>query len=139
MKRKVAIAASVLALASCATTFGRGDTLTLSVLSFDRTTGAYSIRLHNHSASPAIYLDPYVVFSAFPDPAHEPFPSAVGDVALMVHETSLRAGEEVTISGQCKTCVAGSHHVALLTCQPRNAGSCRGYRPIWAELRAIGI
>jgi hypothetical protein len=110
--------------------------VTLSVRSYDRTTGAYVLELHNHTARPILYLNPYLTFHNIRSPDPEPFPASPEGMALMVQDTKLAPGGSVMFSGQCTaagTCSRPGTYVAVRACWFTEAWTCKDYLPIWSE------
>ena len=128
--------AVVIALAGCATLPPLSEGVTLSVRSYDRTTGAYVLELHNRTARSVLYLNPYVTFHTTPSPEPEPFPASPEGMALMVQNTKLAPGASATLSGQC-TAAGGCHtpgtYVAVRACWFTDSWTCESYLPIWSE------
>lgn len=136
MTRFLALTAVALALAGCATFLSVTDGVTLTVRSYERTTGAYAIELHNHTTRPILYLDPYVTFHTVRSPDPEPFPASPEGIVLMVHDTKLAPGKSVTLTGQCTVAGACSRpgtHVAVRACWFSDSWTRKHYLPIWSE------
>jgi hypothetical protein len=140
MTRSLAIAV-VLLLAGCATSPPLSDGVTLSVRSYDRTTGAYVLELRNSTARPILYLSPYLTFHTTRSPEPEPFPASPDGMALMVHNTKLAPGTSATFSGQCTAsgaCSRPETYVAVRACWFADAWTCKEYFPVWSETSLNG-
>lgn len=98
MTRFLAVSVTLL-LAGCTTLPPVSKGVTLSVLSYDSTTGDYLIELRNNTVRPILYLDPYLTFDTVRSPAPEPFPESAEGMALMVHNTKLAPGESASFFG----------------------------------------
>ncbi len=128
-----------LAIAGCATLPPLTDGVTLSIRSYDRTSGAYVLELRNHTSRPILYLNPYLTFHTVRSPAPEPFPVSLEGpegIVLMVHDTKLDPDQSVTFSGQCTeagVCSRPATYVAIRACWFTDAWTCKEYLPIWSE------
>jgi len=139
MRQFLALATTALALAGCATLTlpPLAKDVTLSVNSYDHTTGAYVLELRNNTPRAILYLNSYLTFHVVRSPDPEPFPtSSVEGLVLMAHDTKLDPGSSITFSGQCTAAGACSRpdtYAAVNACWFTMVWTCKEYLPIWSE------
>ncbi len=123
-------------LASCTTLPPLSEGVTLSVRSYDRTTGDYVIELRNDTKRPILYLTSYLTFHTVRSPAPEAFPESQEGMALMVQHAQLVPGGSTTFSGKCTAAGACSNpetYVALRACWYADGWTCEQYVPVWSR------
>ena len=136
MTRFLVLIAVALAISGCMTVPPISEGVTLSVHSYDRTSGAYVLELRNNTTRPILYLDPYLTFHTVRLSAPEPYPASSEGLVLMVHDAKLAPGEAVTFTGACTAsgaCSRPGTYVAVRACWFTDAWSCKQYLPIWSE------
>ena len=141
--RNIATIAMLLAAASgCATLPPVTEVASLTVISYDRTSGEYLLELRNSSARPILYLKPYLTFHVERDTSPEPFPESPEEFALMVHDTKLEPGEAANFSGKCTSsgiCSRPNTFVAVHACWFTNAWTCEEYLRVWSDKPLNGV
>jgi len=144
MPKFPALAMTALAVGGCATLTLPPITndVSLSVKSYDQTTGAYVLELRNNAPRAILYLNPYLTFHVVRSPEPAPFPtSSVEGMVLIVHDTKLDPGSSITFSGHCTavgTCSRPSTYVAVNACWFTEVLTCKEYLPIWSETSLNG-
>lgn len=136
MTRLLVLIAVALAVAGCTTVPSISDGVTLSVRSYDRTSGAYVLELRNNTKRPILYLDSYLTFHTVRSAAPEPYPASPEGMVLMVHDTKLAPEESATFTGECTVrgaCSRPGTYVAVRACLFTGVWSCKQYLPIWSE------
>lgn len=138
------LVAAVAGLAGCTTTPPFGESVTLSVRSWDSETGSYELELRNHAARPILYLNPYLVFHTErnPDPAPFPYSPEVDGAVFMLHDTKLPPGEAVALAGRCTVagvCAQQSMYVSVRVCWFNKAFTCEEYWPVWSDVPLNGF
>lgn len=136
MMRLLALFIFATVVAGCTTWPPLSDGVTLSVRSYDRTSGAYVLELRNRTSRPILYLDPYLTFHTVRSSDPEPYPASPEGMVLMVHHIRLDPDKSVTFSGQCTSagaCSRPATYIAVRACWFMEAWTCKEYLPIWTD------
>lgn len=139
MVKRLAYLVAVLFLTGCATFGAVGDSVTLTVRTYEQATGKYVLELRNDSTRPVLYLNPYRIFSTVRSDQSEPFPleaTAVEGTVLLIHDTLLDPGESVVFTGICTrqgACARPATYVSVRVCWSNRHFTCDRYWPIWSD------
>ena len=129
-------------LAGCTTLPQLSEGVTLSIRSYDRSTGDYVLELRNETVWPILYLNPYLTIDTNCSADPEPFPESPEGIVLMVHSTKLAPGGAAVLSGKCTArgaCSRPETYVAVRACWFAQAWNCKQYFPIWSETPLTGV
>ncbi len=138
MKRLACLIAA-LSLTGCVTFGAVSESVTLTVRTYEPTTGEYVLELRNDSRRPVLYLNPYRIFSTARSEQSEPFPleaTAVEGTVLLIHDTLLDPGESVVFTGTCTregACARPATYVSVRACWFNRSFTCDRYWPIWSH------
>lgn len=141
MVRRVALLAVALVLAGCGTVPPLTDRVTLSVRSYDPTSGAYELVLDNQSRHPIVYLSSYFTFNTIRRPDAAPYPDSPNGDVLMASRRQLNPGTATIFSGICTSaalCSQPRTYVAVRACWFTETWSCEQYWPIWSQTPVNG-
>ena len=133
MTKFLAFLVLTLSVSGCTTLSSLADGVTLSVGSYDKAGGDYTLVLRNNTSRAILYVNPYQAFHIIRSTNPAPYPAAVEDIGLMINDTKLGAFQSVTLSGKGTAtgmCSRPATYVSVLSCWFTKAWTCPSGRKL---------